>query len=349
MRLVNCIIVCSGLTAAWAGTVLGAERGPPAGFVALFNQRDWDSLRALLAEPDLSDSALHAEALTLLRESAALEEAQLQSRESMVELFGYLMTAIGLRLRDPAWTADHLQLTGGLLVQALALRNLQVRAADGASDHDLHGQGVLLANLRDGRGKLLHKALDKRHRLAIGRFEKSKTTDAVRALWRHAVKQGDIPGGYWAALTHPATNDALIREIFGEVHMLSHLVGAANRADIRRLSELEAENACLRDKLARQQDHLRDGITSRDARIRELSALLASRIADQAEQSADDASDDAALGALIASLEQRLRSETNRRAVVDDLHLRAGVTDDARARRGIDAARAGGTVAGLRL
>jgi len=66
--------------------------------------------------------------------AAALEEAQLKSRESMVELFGYLITAIGLRLRDPAWTADHLQLTGGLLVQALALRNLQVRAADGASE-----------------------------------------------------------------------------------------------------------------------------------------------------------------------------------------------------------------------
>jgi heptaprenyl diphosphate synthase len=33
-------------------------------------------LRALLAEPDLTDPALHAEALTLLRKSAALEEAR---------------------------------------------------------------------------------------------------------------------------------------------------------------------------------------------------------------------------------------------------------------------------------
>src|SRR6201996_5021344 len=64
--------------------------------------------------------------------AAALEEAQLRSRESMVALFGYLMAEIGLRLRDPAWTPEHLQLTGGLLVQALALRNLQVQAADGA-------------------------------------------------------------------------------------------------------------------------------------------------------------------------------------------------------------------------
>ena len=64
--------------------------------------------------------------------AAALEEAQLRSRESMVALFGYLMAEIGLRLRDPAWTAEHLQLAGGLLVQSLALRNLQVQAAEGA-------------------------------------------------------------------------------------------------------------------------------------------------------------------------------------------------------------------------
>jgi Uncharacterized protein conserved in bacteria (DUF2325) len=196
-------------------------------------------------------------------------------------------------------------------------------AVDGASDHDLHGQGVMLANLRDGRGKLLHKALDKRHRLVIGRFEKAKTIDEVRRLWRESVKQGDIPGGYWAALTHPATNDALIRDLFGEVHMLSHLVGAANRADIRRLSALEAENAALREKLVRQQDHLRDGITTRDARIRELGNLLAGRIADRAAPSEGSVADEAALSELIASLEKRLRSETNRRVAVEERLARA--------------------------
>ena len=42
---------------------------------------------------------------------------------------------------------------------------------DGASDHDLHSQGVRLAGQRGGPGKLLHKALDKRHRWAIKQFE----------------------------------------------------------------------------------------------------------------------------------------------------------------------------------
>jgi hypothetical protein len=92
---------------------------------------------------------------------------------------------------------------------------------------------------RDG-AKLLHKALDRRHRLSINRFDKAETTEEVRASWKEAVQRGEIPGAYWAALTHPATNDVLLREIFAEVHMLSHLVGDANRADIRRLASRTA-------------------------------------------------------------------------------------------------------------
>ena len=57
--------------------------------------------------------------------------------------------------------------------------------------------------------------------------------------------------------------------------MLSHLVGAANRADIRRLRELEAEKGALTEKLQRQQQQLREGFTSRDETIRQLNALLA--------------------------------------------------------------------------
>jgi len=159
---------------------------------------------------------------------------------------------------------------------------------------------VALAGQRDGLGKLLHKALDRLHRTTVARFDKVATVDEVRSLWRQAVAQGDVPGAYWAAMTHPATNDALIREIFGEVHMLSHLVGAANRADIRRLSALEAENAALRDKLARQQDHLRDDVTRRDARIRELGDALARRIGERPAE-ADRSPDVAALTDLLGS------------------------------------------------
>jgi len=66
--------------------------------------------------------------------AAALEEAQRVSRESLVAVFGFLAGELGLRMRDPAATSEHMQLAGGLLVQSVALRNVQVRAATGADD-----------------------------------------------------------------------------------------------------------------------------------------------------------------------------------------------------------------------
>lgn len=99
---------------------------------------------------------------------------------------------------------------------------------EGATDHDLHGKGVTVAGRQDTASKLLHKALDKRHRQAINQFAKAKNEADVSALWREAAKRGDIPGAYWAALTHLEATDDLVRQMFGEVHMLSHLVGAAN-------------------------------------------------------------------------------------------------------------------------
>ena len=146
------------------------------------------------------------------------------------------------------------------------------------TDHELHGTAVTLAGRHDNAAKLLNKALDNRHRLAVNQFAKADTGDRVRELWREAVRRGDIPGAYWATLTHPATTPVLVREAFGDVHMLSHLVGAANRADIRRLCQLEADKAQLEAKLERQQVALREAVVTRDARIQELRQSLAQRI-----------------------------------------------------------------------
>jgi AcrR family transcriptional regulator len=64
----------------------------------------------------------------------ALEEAQSRSRGSMVALFGQLADVLGMRLRDPERTVEHAMLAGGLLVQSLALRNVQVQAIAGTGD-----------------------------------------------------------------------------------------------------------------------------------------------------------------------------------------------------------------------
>jgi hypothetical protein len=201
-------------------------------------------------------------------------------------------------------------LSTGELRQVLLKLSHQEAAA--ASEHDLHASGVLIAGSHRDGGKLLHKALDRRHRLAINQFDRA-TAPEVRTLWQKAMQRGEVPGAYWATLTHPATNDGLVREVFSEVHMLSHLVGAANRADIRRLRQLETEKAELEAKVARQQQQLRDAIVERDATIRVLTRTLEEHLMrDRGAESPSD-SDSATWAILAADLKRRLTASESRR------------------------------------
>ncbi len=189
----------------------------------------------------------------------------------------------------------------------------KVASADlaGFNDHALHTDAVNLCGQRNTGSKLLQKSLDQRHQTVIKRFAAARTEAAVMALWDDARRAGDIPGGYWAVLTHPDVGPVGLRQAFGDVHMLSHLVGAANRADIRRLTALEQENAGLLAKVERQQTRLQEAITARDTTIRRLSALAAIQI--KAAATPDDDGALADLRHLVADLHSRLASDSSRR------------------------------------
>src|SRR5262245_32255466 len=147
-----------------------------------------------------------------------------------------------------------------------------------ATDHELHQVAVAAAGRHDDTSREIQKTLDHRHKAVIARFAGASGAAALLRLWDDAVQGGDIPGAYWALLTHPLSDHELVQRAFGDVHMLSHLVGAANRVAIQKLHRLEGERAELEDKLARQQERLRDAFVSRDAKIAELSEALAAKV-----------------------------------------------------------------------
>ena len=195
-----------------------------------------------------------------------------------------------------------------------ALARLGVNGIEAADDHELHVVGVMLAGHRDAGAKLLQRALDRRHAVAIKQYAKARDEDALRQLWDASMRSGDIPGAYWALLSHAAATEAIVKKAFQDVHMLSHLVGAANRADIRRLRQLEEEKGALTEKLHRQQQQLRDGFTSRDETIRQLNKLLADHhsAGEPAANPADCREEDGARR-VIADLNRKLGQETTRR------------------------------------
>ncbi|MFM0736171.1 DUF2325 domain-containing protein [Paraburkholderia xenovorans] len=144
-----------------------------------------------------------------------------------------------------------------------------------ASDLEIHHCAVELAIDGGAGAKALHKLLDEHYAAAIRRFDKADDDVALLALWDEALRNGDIPPAYWALMTHPYATLHVRQKAFGELHMLSHLVGAANRADIRRLVALEAENAELKEKVERQQSRLQEISMQRDATIAALNAQIA--------------------------------------------------------------------------
>jgi hypothetical protein len=203
----------------------------------------------------------------------------------------------------------------GTCLSAAELRHIVAKvepATASASDHEMHQRGVALAARREGGARLLQKALDRKHQAAVTRFAKAKDAAAVLTLWDEALRQGDIPGAYWATLTHPATTEDLVKRVFGDIHMLSHLVGAANRADIRRLRQLEEQNAALAARIERQQRQLHEGFAARDATIRKLEAMLARRAAGGSEAPAAGPEETEATDRLIRDLDRRLARETAR-------------------------------------
>jgi hypothetical protein len=100
------------------------------------------------------------------RIAAALGDSQRAARESMVTILGQLSAVLGLRLRDPAYTLDHVQLAGGLFIQSLAMRNVQVQAALAPADgelaaHDPAAAETVLADACEGpAGAELNGAAD---------------------------------------------------------------------------------------------------------------------------------------------------------------------------------------------
>ncbi len=131
-----------------------------------------------------------------------------------------------------------------------------------ATEFQIHGTFVMLCKRKGRVAKAVARLLDRKYAAAVRGFSQARDDDALRELWRQARSRGDIPGPYWALLTHPDALPALKSEAFGDVHMLSHLVGAANRADIRRLCELEEALEKMETRRARVRAAFKRGVTA---------------------------------------------------------------------------------------
>ena len=119
-----------------------------------------------------------------------------------------------------------------------------------ATDYEVHAWFVQRSCEPGNLSRLLHKRLDRSWRSAIDAARAARDEAALAAFWTRALAKGDIPGPFWALMTHPAATEDLRSRAYGDVHMLSHRMGTANRDASRRLRAAEAERDDLSGRLA---------------------------------------------------------------------------------------------------
>lgn len=155
------------------------------------------------------------------------------------------------------------------------------------SDYDLHGLIVGVCRSRSRTSRTLHKVLERRYQPAVRRFSKARSEDDLARLWTTGIEAGDVGGPFWALMTHPASGRTVMELAFGDVHMLSHALGASRRVD-------QQEHERLKDALAKERsrsERLRDVLRQRDdaiARTVATAARLEARLQEQTRLLADE-------------------------------------------------------------
>lgn len=121
-----------------------------------------------------------------------------------------------------------------------------MRISDDATDYCVHSYYVREAGTESKLARLLHKMLDDKHAVDIKRFSAvASDPAAIEALWEKAMDNGRVAGAYWAVLSLRCAPSKLVTSVYGQVHMLSHVLGGYNRNAIQRLATAEKQVAEL--------------------------------------------------------------------------------------------------------
>jgi hypothetical protein len=193
--------------------------------------------------------------------------------------------ALGKKTRSKLWELSHklhcpvIGTCLGVAELRKIVRNLGIEQGSVLTDYDVHVSFVSAADTKNLLSLSVHKTLEKKYASDIKHFAKAKDAEQLAGLWVQALGRGEVPGAFWAALTHPRCDDDLAMRAFEEVHMLSHQIGAGQRADLQRLAEAEAELAGLQRDFDGLQRRTRRQLEAREQRILELERAL--RTADE--------------------------------------------------------------------
>ena len=156
-------------------------------------------------------------------------------------------------------------------------RKSGVRPRDGARGYEVHSYFVQQVGKDCQVARTAQKLLDRRHDGILRRVAAARSESELTTLWEAEYDGGRVPGAYWAFLTTTHVPSALATRIFGDVHMLSHVLGRVTHEHANRSSDLQSRLDDLEAKLLRQAERHRQLAVERDTARMQLAE--ASRVA----------------------------------------------------------------------
>jgi hypothetical protein len=183
--------------------------------------------------------------------------------------------------------------------------------------------------------KYLQKYLCNKYRLTIKRLDEFAGQDLLE-VWQEAVGEGRVAGAYFGILTRMDAPVEVISQVFGEVHMMSHLKGAETRAELKELEALRLHQQVLQNRLdkllpqlakaKKNQELLRQGLREKKGEISQLRNKLLKAERDLL-RSLTDMGDLERLKGENRDLRRQLAAERQRREELDLVMLKAAVRE----------------------
>ena len=156
-----------------------------------------------------------------------------------------------------------------------AIRKSKASIHAWATSYDIHAHCVKMATSDNAISRALHKLLDKRYEGAVRLASRAETQEQIAALWEKLRDSGQIGAGYWAIMSHTHIPPEVVTQVFGEVHMLSHLHGRGAREMATQVAEMERRTADIEARLRRAETARSEALAERDAARAELAARAA--------------------------------------------------------------------------
>ncbi len=200
-------------------------------------------------------------------------------------------------------------------------RKWNVNIEPDARAFDVHGFFVRKAGEQGDISRAIEKMLDGRYGGLVRRVSNITEEDRLVEFWNTAVNDGFVAGAYWAIISHRHVPDDLRNRIFGEVHMMSHLLGGTARKIVGAAAELQARVDQMERRQERWSSQMRDALDERDGRIAQLQDELGrSRTLLQKRAASAEAPDTGKLSKLNAKQERALiAARTRARQLANEL------------------------------